>query len=99
MNDFDSHPGNVTDTDSPKPAVQSPCSWAWINEYGIPFTQGLCKLWVEHNLQAMQDALDDPVELPALAPSAMAWIAMAARPIAPPLATIPYSLIRWAAGG
>ena len=97
--DFDHQPYNSTATDPQKPALQPPCSWAWAKEYGIPVTQGLCKLWAEHNLRAMQDALDDPVDLPALAPSAMAWIAMAARPIAPPLATLPYRLLKWAIGG
>ena len=99
MQNLNAHSGNATDTDPPKPAVQSPCSWGWINEYGIPFAQGLCKLWVDRNLQAMQNALEDPVEQPALAPSAMAWIAMAAGPIAPPLAMLPYRCLKWAVCG
>ena len=75
-------------TDLSKPAAQFSCSWGWLDDYGLPLAKGLCKMWVDRNLPAanlpaVQAALRNPMGQAALAPSAMAWMAMAAAPYCP----------------
>ena len=104
--ELNDHPANETKVafNMPKPADQPSCPWDWLKEYGLPLVRGLCKMWVDQylpaaNLPVVQNAPKEPAGPAALAPSAMAWVVMAAAPFAPSLAMFAFRPLQWAIGG